>query len=188
MESFSVKIVGVAPLLHHASRRFLNHLDPLTREYKALASKRKKTDDDLARLSDMEYALGLYVNGEGRPIIPGENVEMAIIAGAKKQKEGKIAQVGVTCTDAVLEYEGPKDLAGLQKDARFRDIRPVRVSQAMVCRTRPIFNQWTAKFEVTFDPSVVDKSRVMGWIEAAGQYSGLGDYRPRFGRFMVEAK
>ena len=68
----------------------------------------------------------------------------------------------------------------------FRDVRGVRIGQSRVMRTRPIFRNWQAEFEVLFDDEQVNQSDVVRAIVDAGRISGVGDFRPKFGRFEVE--
>jgi hypothetical protein len=186
MNGFTVKLVGVSPLLHHSSRRFLDPFDPEGKKFKMLSVKKKKSDAELATLSDMEFVLSLYADAEGRPILPAECIEAAIVGGARRSKSGKTALVSVTCSDARLEYDGPKTIEGMLADRSCRDLRPVVVQRNRIVRTRPIFRQWSAKVDVTFDEQVVNADVVRDWINLAGMYCGVGDYRPRFGRFTVE--
>lgn len=186
MQELRIRITGIAPLLMHNSRRSLNPKDELTRAFKALSGKRGKTEEDQEKISDMEFMLGLYTNENAEPILPGDVLEATFIQGAKKTKSGKQAAYGMHCDDAKLIYNGPKNADGLLADPRFRDVRPVAVQRARIARTRPIFKDWSAVVTVHFNPSVANKQDVLKWIEAAGATSGVGDFRPKFGRFIAE--
>jgi len=61
----------------------------------------------------------------------------------------------------------------------------VRVGQARIMRTRPVFNQWACQFTVYYDDEQVNEVDVIRAIEDAGTKSGVGDFRPRFGRFEI---
>ena len=65
------------------------------------------------------------------------------------------------------------------------DARGVKVGAAKIIRYRPIFRSWSAKATVMFNAEIVNLSEVKKAIEDAGALIGLGDYRPRFGRFKV---
>lgn len=153
---------------------------------KSISGKRVKTDSDHEELARLEFFAGLYM-GESGPVIPAPNIDAMLLAAAKKSREGGLAQSGVFCEkDSPLTYSGPRTAEELWADERFRHTAIVRVQTARVVRTRPIFNEWTAKVVVQCEDSVVNPSRVDEWFHTAGRLIGLGDWRPKFGRFSVE--
>lgn len=183
LPSITFELTGVSPLLLHNSRQFLDATCQATKELKKITSKKSKTDDDLARLADMEWLMGLYLNAEKQPIIPGENFERMLIEGARKNKNGKEATAGIIADDAVIIHNGPNEIEKMSADPRFRDKRPVVVQRARVMRCRPIFHEWTIQVRVTYIPDVVSRDNVIQSMQVAGRIIGLGDYRPKFGRF-----
>ena len=66
------------------------------------------------------------------------------------------------------------------------DCRGVKVGTAKLMRYRPVFRQWSTRATVAFNDEVVNESEIKKAISDAGLMIGLGDYRPRFGRFEVE--
>jgi len=68
----------------------------------------------------------------------------------------------------------------------FRDTRGVRVGQSRVMRTRPIFPRWKCKAVVMFNDDLVDAESVLLAAKNAGEQCGVGDFRPRFGRFRID--
>ena len=54
-------------------------------------------------------------------------------------------------------------------------------------RTRPRFHQWSIVTTVSYRPSAIDRSTLLEIARFAGAMVGVGDFRPRFGRFSVEA-
>lgn len=144
-------------------------------------------------MARLEFMGSLYIN-DGVPVIPGQLLKAALAgrgSAARMEKEGKAAGVGIFCdTCYVLEYDGPKDPKALWKDERFRFRVGVRVGQATVMRTRPIFEDWAIEGDLLFNSEFVDKDRVVHWLELAGNAVGLGDWRPSkggpYGRFEVE--
>ena len=67
------------------------------------------------------------------------------------------------------------------------DIRSVKVGTAKVARCRPIFKDWRATFTVLFEESALQRGDLDMSLRDAGSMIGVGDYRPRFGRFEVVA-
>lgn len=187
MEKLTFKLTGVRPLLMHNSR-LADPTDELVRELKLLTGKRKKTDEDLDAIKWLEWAGGLYLDGDGKISIPADMILATIIAGARKLKEGKNAEAGVF-DDAPffpLKHDGPNDPAKLKGDKRFCDYRSVRNQANRVMRARPIFRNWSTTVTVMCDPEIINPRTVTEALTIAGERIGIGDYRPRYGRFTVE--
>lgn len=186
METITLKLKSTAPMLMH-SDRFANPLDPATKAHKELTSKRKKTDEDHEAIAVSEFNGSLYIDPDG-PFIPSMNLEAAFVEAAKMQKLGKHAKRALMILEDKihLQYDGPRDAAGLVCDPRFVDMRGVRVSMAKLMRCRPRFNDWSASCTLAFNPEQINQNEVMQIIRNAGALVGVGDFRPRFGRFSVE--
>ncbi|TVR58955.1 MAG: hypothetical protein EA420_16425 [Candidatus Competibacteraceae bacterium] len=177
-------ITGTRPLLMH-SDKFADPLNPLTKEHKVLTGKRKKTDEDHEAIAKSEWLGGLYIDSKG-PYLPGINVESALVGGGKLSKLGTQLKRSVEVMDdrCYLQYDGPKDAEGLW-NAGYYDSRSVKVQSARLMRYRPIFRTWACKIRIAFDPDSINREQVLRCLEDAGQYVGVGDYRPKFGRFTV---
>lgn len=162
-------------------------LNPLTKKHKELTSKRKKTDQDHEDIAQSEWQASLYFTEELGPYIPSQNIEAAIREGAKLSKLGKAVQrsVEVLQLEVPLIYEGPRTIQGLWEEG-FYDSRSVKVGQARLHRYRPVFKEWSAEFTIVHDELAMSESDVLKSLSDAGQYCGIGDYRPKFGRFNVE--
>ena len=182
----SVSIVGVCPLLMH-SGRMANPLDEYAKALKEISGKRKKTDQDHYDMAKIEFMASLYTNEDGKVIIPGMCLEGVVVDGAKKTKCGKIAKSGVIIEDdPILNYEGPKSAEGLFDDKNFVDSRLVKVQTARIVRTRPIFKDWSVDFKLLYNDEACNERDIKQWLEDGGSLCGLCDYRPRYGRFIVE--
>ena len=180
------KINGVVPLLMH-NGQLANPRNEIVKAIKEITSNRKKTDADLVELMHLEFMGGLYLNSEGKIVIPGESVEAMLKAGATKKKLGKAFTAGVICDgEWILDYDGPKDPEKLFLDENFVFTRPAKVCKARIMRTRAIFRRWSLSFVVHFNDQVVNRKDVIDAAITAGSLSGLGDWRPKFGRFEVE--
>jgi copper chaperone CopZ len=186
LRQLTVSIRGVSPLIMHNGQT-ADPLNKFSRAMKEISGKRKKTDEDYAEMSRIEWHAGLYVNAEQKLILPAACLEASIYDGAKKSKLGKAFKSAVfiehdSLLDIGKKYGKAEDLFA---DDQFKDIRGVRVNQARVMRTRPIFWQWGCEFIVTFDDEQVNLKDVERAIADAGSKSGVGDFRPRYGRFEV---
>lgn len=137
-------------------------------------------------MARLDFLASLYMGDDG-PVIPGDNWEAMLTAAAKKRREGQVAKAGMmVLKNASLEYEGPRSPDDLWNSERFRFTKRVRISTNSVMRTRPIFEDWSAVVEVRYEDSVVDLAQVDDWFRMAGSLIGVGDWRPRFGRFDVK--
>lgn len=172
------------------------------KQMKAISSKRKKTDADLDQLAKVEWFAGLYlgkVTKDGTKYatttIPSHVLESCFVAGAKKSKRGVQAKSGLFVdSQAVLEFEGKPegDLSEEQLQQALDDLYEsgdhslcvgVKVGQSKVMRTRPCFSDWSAEVDVEYDDAVMTFGDVKDIIEDAGRLVGVGDWRPKYGRF-----
>jgi len=184
-QKMQFRLTGDAPMIQHNGQT-ADPLNKFSKALKAISGKRKKTDSDLEELARLEFLAGLYMGSNG-PMIPSMVIDACIIDAAKKSREGVLAKSGFfTVGDALLEYDGPRTTNELWQDERFRFSVPVRVQQARVIRTRPIFNEWALTCTVQHEESVVNAATVASWFAIAGTLVGLGDWRPRFGRFQAQ--
>ena len=189
MKSLECNWVGIAALIMHNGQTS----DPLNKHSKLLkevSSKRKKSDADYERMAQIEFAAGLYIDKKMGIVIPSDNILATVIAGAKLSKLGRpFASSFIMKEEAVpLEYDGPKDPEALYEDKRFVFTKGVKVQQAKVQRTRPIFKEWSISFTAEYDEEVLNKAQVVEAMHDAGQKCGLCDWRPRYGRFNSEVK
>ena len=68
----------------------------------------------------------------------------------------------------------------------YRDVRAMKVMRARIMRTRPRFDTWNISFIASYDEDVIDFRDLTDAIEYAGQYVGLCDSRPRYGKFFAK--
>jgi hypothetical protein len=111
-----------------------------------------------------------------------------VIEGAKKSKRGRQAQAGVLGAASFfpLVYDGPSDVLQLFDSGEFCDYRPVRLNgKSRLMRARPRFDHWSVTADLLVESNTIDFSAVVEALEIAGQVIGLGDFRPRYGRFTV---
>ena len=184
-QEMKFRLEGVAPLVLHNGQT----ADPLN-EYavgmKVITSKRKKTEEDYAKLGDLEWEAGLYLN-DGEIVLPGDLVEAMVGAGAKATRRGKTALAGVYCeNDFVLEYPGSKDLKELRSDPEYRLVVPVRVQRNKVIRTRPLFKNWAVTITLHVNSEMFNEADALEILQHCGENVGLCDWRPKYGRFTVE--
>lgn len=180
------RIESIRPLLMQAET-LANPLSAVTRSHKAVAGKRKKTEEDYQWLLRSEWEASMYHDKDLGPYIPDINIEACIAEAAKASKQGKLVKQSVTVTTgrAPLQYEGPRDKDSLygDGDTKFVDVRGVNVNGKKVMRARPQFLDWACEFEVRYMDDMIDPTDLARIVEHAGRVIGVGTYRPRFGRF-----
>lgn len=185
MQTREITIRGLSPLLMHNGQT-ADPLNKFSKQLKAVSGKRKKTDEDYAEMSKIEWHAGLYVDKDGELIIPSTLIEASIQDGAKKSKLGKAFKSAVFVNDdAKVDIGVKKKAIDLFGDENYRDVRGVRIGQARIMRTRPVFANWKCKFTLYFDDEQVNESDVSQALSDAGSKCGIGDFRPKFGRFEV---
>lgn len=182
-----ITLIGTTPLVMH-NIRLADPLDPATRALRAVTSKRKKTDEDHEEAARLEFIGGLYMDPDAGPYVPGENIERCLADAAKVTRQGRAIQQALFVKSDVnpVGYSGPRDPARLWADANFRLVKAVRVTNARVMRTRPMFRQWAVEATAVLDASIVSIDDLRSITDTAGIRIGLGDYRPRYGRFTAE--
>lgn len=189
MINFEIVLQGTGALLMHSSR-LSNPLDPAAKALKRVSAKRTKTDEDHLEMARLEHAGGLYHDASFGPFIPGENIARALVDGAKLTKRGVKVTRGVFISSDVnpLSYDGPRDLEGLWEDPNFRHMASVKVGTARVMRCRPTFSNWAVQAQGVLDTEVLELDELADIATTAGQLIGLGDWRPRFGRFEAKVE
>lgn len=181
-----ITLTGTAPLLMHNSR-LANPIDPATKALKRVTSKRNKTDDDHEEIARLEHAGSLYIDPDAGPYLPGDNIWRALYDAAKKHKLGPRIKEGVVILSDVnpIVYHGPRDPEGLWNDANYRLMASVKVSMSRTMRCRPLFREWRTDANGFLDPNILDLAQLQQIAETAGMLIGIGDWRPRYGRFSA---
>lgn len=183
-QSLKFLLRSVVPLVMH-NGQLADPLNQHSKQMKKVSSKRAKTEADFEQLAKLEWYGSLYVHN-GVPCIPGELIEAAFIEAAKKSKRGQQAKAGML-SDGFwpLEFDGPRNPDDLWKDGKYRLTTGVRVQRNRVMRTRPIFPRWEATVKIDFLPDQLNREEIADIMSTMGRVIGLGDWRPRFGRFEV---
>ena len=183
------RIRGIAPGLLMHSGVLADPLSAAAKAIKSVSSRRKKSDEDHLELARLEFKGSMYYDPKLGPVMPGNCLDATLIDGAKRSKAGKAFKAQVFCDGEVfrLEYDGPRDIDALWDHGGFRSSLSVRVGTARVIRTRPIFRDWAVEFNITVVPGAeVNPEDVKLALTNAGMYSGTCDFRPKYGRFVVE--
>ena len=181
----TLRLTGTAPLLMRAGRL----ADPLDDHAVALhrfTSKRLKSIADHEAIARIEWRGSLWLAG-GRPCVPAEAIEAAMVAGGKTCRCGSLVRSAVMVRQSpLLEYAGATDLDDLYLDKAFVHRSSVRIGTRTTMRTRPLFQPWSLTTTLSYLPSTIDGTTLLEIAGLAGEMIGIGDFRPKFGRFRVE--
>lgn len=182
----TLTLTGTSALLMNSAEA--DRESDLYRAYTALATKKGRTEDEDARLRELEWKVRIYLDDDLGPYVPGRSVKALLQEAAGKFKKGAtINRSLITIQSRIpLDYEGPRDEAGLW-EAGYRYTTMVKnagFNGGRVQRCRPMFPRWSLTVEIAFDPEEIDPHTLALIVERAQRY-GLGDYRPEFGAFSA---
>jgi len=187
MESIHFKIQGVTPLLMHSSQ-LSDPLNKYTKALKKITGIRKKTEEHYIEMGRIEVLGGLYWSEEYGLHMPGENIEACLIGAAKFKKLGTTFKRAAQVVELACPLTGtgaPSTPEKIAADDKFKFVKSVKVGTARIMRTRPIFESWATEFTVMYDPGQLQREDIIEAANSAGLMVGLGDWRPRFGKFEV---
>ncbi len=186
MYTVSTIIEGVSPLLQH---RFpMPDLDNLSK-----GAKKSTGSIDYTQ----EWKEYFYADSEERIFQPASHLEGALIKAAVnfkiQGKRGKtykdLFKAAVFVEPDRIYHNGftvPDELDGDADKDIYLDVRPVVVNRARVVRLRPAFKPgWKLEFELLCNDDEIHHNLLQDVLDHAGKTVGIGDYRPRFGRFNV---
>ena len=177
----SVTICGVADILMH---RWSTEAVAAKSDAKK-GSAAKKTDDLES------YA---YRDHDGYLSIPGDALKGAIAMAAKSfsdPRSPRKSAMDLVKASIVIETRMARILSAKSNESvkawDYEDARRVRIQQNAVTRTRPAMTVgWKATFTIlVLAPQYVDAAMLKELIDNAGQFVGVLDHRPTYGRFTV---
>lgn len=192
MQSAKVTITGTTPLLQNNPQT----VDPFNRFAKlkkSITDKRKKTDDDLIELRDIETESKVFFDSEIGVYVPATWLTESICAtafsvakiGRQKMRGGLFS----TENKIKLIYENMdkvKDITDIVKNPVFRHSMILPQGKVRVHKDMPIFHKWSFSTQLEFDDTVIDFGSLTKIVKHAAKYGGFGDFRPTFGRASAE--
>lgn len=190
MKTLKVKWTGIRPLVMH-NGLMADPTNPFTRRIKEITSKgsKKLTDSDYDERDRLEWEAGLYWDDGMGIVVPSDNIERCIQLGAQKSRIGKDVQAAVFCSEpqVKVEHDGPKTKEKIYADPRFTLRKGVAIQKSRIIRIRPMIpTGWSITFELEYDDSILNEKNLVKAMQDAGALIGFCDWRPKFGRFIVE--
>lgn len=182
MKLLDIEIRGTAPLLIH---RFTEDAE------QAKASRRIVVTDRNPR---EEATNAAYIAKDGTFYFNAMSIPNAMSnAGSSHKMRGSRKSLKFIVPSAVrVTSEAITILNGNGPAKDFEvDARPVTIpaTKGRIMRYRPRFDEWGAKFTLSLDDQSMDAETAHQLLNEAGQFYGIGDYRPEkrgpFGTFRV---
>ena len=193
MKELIVTLVSTTPMLMN-NNQAVNPMHPLAIELKKYTGKKKKTDEDSVEILKIKWRAAIYYDEKIGPYVPAENVEACMRDAAKRSKRGKDVTTGirVMLNQIPLQYEGTRDVDEMLKSVttggEFSDVRVGRIQGRSILVSRPRFNRWSITFPLNYDEDIFNEGEIKEILDTAGQYTGLCDYRQRYGKFEASIK
>jgi hypothetical protein len=171
MYKVEVKIKGVVPLLQHrfptekAEKKSVRSTGDRSEEYAKEAVNALYKDERGMIYQPADHILGALAKAAGDFKITGR--------GRKTYRD--MFKSSVVVTPDAIPHEKPTWEV---------DRRPVVIKGSRILRERPKFMDWSLSFNIEVLEDQLPDEVLKDVLEQAGKV-GIGDYRPRFGRFMV---
>ena len=131
-----------------------------------------------------EFEKSLYKDEDGTIYMPSTWFEQSMVKAAVNfpipGKGKKTFKDLVNSALIVLPEKIPIDPQEYKIDKR-----SVRIGRSRVFRYRPRWDHWQAEFTIIIFDEQLPVSTLKQILEYAGAYKGVGDYRPKFGRFQI---
>jgi hypothetical protein len=169
-EKFDVEIKGTAPLLFN---RFTESEDNKSKRAGKVVNKEKEAEESL------------YKDNEGNIVTPATHLEASMIKAATQFKipgQGKKTfkdafKGGVFVSPEMIPHQG---------NGYEVFVSPVVINRARVMKARAKLDDWTLNFQIQVIDERITPHVLKDILTEAGKYHGIGDWRPRFGRFEVK--
>jgi hypothetical protein len=178
-----------------ANIRAVDTTDSKVKEIKSLTQKRTKdtTDTERERIAQLEWEISTYWDPKLGFYIPSQNIERCIQMGGTKDRLGKKLTAAVWLTDLMVPIQNRtrhRTLEAYYEDPAFRfrtAVRtPPRTGGRQMKSRAMIPTGWMIEFELNYDDKELNKEQIESSVGNAGVMVGLGDWRPKFGRFTSE--
>lgn len=173
MTKIGCTIKGVAPLLQH--KMSLETETNLDSKVKKRAGKPEGDDP-----KDSLYLLNNKI------VQPAEHILQAIIKRMGNYKiQGRGKKTYKEMSQGVLVVEPEFIIHKNQKWVVDSRTVVIPATKGRAVRKRPRLNEWELDFTISILSEDMPVEVVKSALDDAGKEGGIGDYRPRFGRFIV---
>lgn len=176
MKKYNVKIGGATDMLFNKFSHDLN---------------KEKKGIDKSKIEEWEeqnWERKLYTDNNGNIILPDTYIIGSLRKGAfasnlqLAKKKGK-STISKSFIDSNLLIEESPIIENVKVNPFLSN---VKIGQATVMSIRPKIDKgWTASFEIYDLNEMFSKTELMRLFDFCGKFVGLGDWRPKYGRYKV---
>lgn len=174
-----LEIVGETPLIIHNGRT-ASPLDEYSKKMKLITSKRKKTDEDIEKLLDLQWHASLYWNDKIGLYMPVENLMACLHKACKKHKLGNNVS-GFIFAEKLgfpILVEGHDNLEKLESIKEYRFTKAVTIQRSKTLSCRPMFHEWAINFDFYIDETILSEDDVSMILNTMSSRVGLGVWTP----------
>jgi len=191
--SLNVTVKGLQPLLLN-NPQTVDRFNKFAIEMaKINAKKTKRTDEDYLDLRVLEKRSKIYWDDEHGIYVPSSWVRASLEAFANKLIKSSKAEIRGTVfigePNLKLKYDGielVKTKEDVIRNDKFEYLRNTKQGTVRVMKAFPIFHNWSFSYTLEFDDNIIDAKNMVRLLEHCAKYGGFGDFRPSFGRALVE--
>jgi len=183
MKSYKVKIVGVTPYMQH--RMDDTKLEEWEKKRGFIIER-----DDVAKEDLVRAEFHCYRNKNKKCFIPADHIKGALIGGGGYVK-GKVGNRARSMKNIVagMFMVTPEQIIVPDYDEIDKRSAVNKNIKARVITIRPKWMKWEVEFNLDVDNDTITDITIKEIIERAGQYCGIGSFRPTnngmFGRFKI---
>ena len=168
--TINVLVRGVAPLISN-NPEAINNLPT-----------GKKVDHHSAEYKELSFNCSLYKKGKCI-YQPAEHFERCMeVAGGQENFKGRMSYQKIIKGGVVVE---PNQIPHPKKNKPERFNKWVVINKARVMKTRAIFDKWELEFQIRVLNEAINFDTLKSILVYGGCYVGIGDWRPKYGRFEV---
>jgi hypothetical protein len=185
MKTYQVKIQGLTPYMQH--RMDDTKLEEWEKKRVPIMER-----DDVAHEDAVRAEYHCYRNAEVKCFIPSEQIRGSLI-GAGSYMKAKVGGRAKSMKVIVAATFQPTPIEILLPDYDSIDKRSAvnKNVKARIMVVRPKWSNWSASFILNVHEDTITKETISQLIAYAGNYVGIGSYRPTanglFGRFELES-
>lgn len=185
MKKYGVKITGVTPYMQH--RMDDAKLENWEKNRKFIIER-----DDISKEDFVRAEFHAYKDEEkGKYFIPADHI-MGAMVGAGSLHKGKMGNAKRSMKNIVCGMFQVMPEKLYLENGFLIDKRSAvnHHTKDRVITIRPKWNDWKAEFEIWVDNDTITDETVKSIVTDAGNYLGIGSFRPqkggRFGRYRVD--
>jgi len=170
----ATEVKGLCPLIQH---------NP---ESMSVLPTGKKVDYNDAGYKKLEMESTQYRDEKGNLVQPADHFMAALVkAGARFKYEGRLSYASVVEGGVLIEPEMILHKKGTKVEKFERWVVVPPRTGARIRRVRPIIKDWSLSFTTNVMNDSINFETLKKIFEYAGSFIGIGNWRPRYGRFEV---